>query len=306
MDILTTPRLLLRWFHPDDTDFLLGLLNEPSWIAGIRDAGVRNREGALAHMQTKLIAPYARDGHGFWLVQRREDGERLGLCGVFQREGLPLPDLGYGFAARHHGQGYAREAATACRDYAAQVLGLKTVLAITSPSNAASESLLKDLGFQDRGLQAGTETPTRQWQWQPPGTAASSDAADLDALMARMLACFDNRGGRIPTVAALPAYFTADARITPPGQAELDVAGFWQPRAQWLFEGRLRDFHEWELSHQTVIDGNTAERSSVYAKAGWMDGQPVKAQGRKWTSFQRDGQDRWRITRLVWRDEDGS
>ena len=84
-------------------------------------------------------------------AERRSDAEPLGLCGLFKRDSLPLPDLGYGLATRHAGQGYAREAARACLAYAQRVLGRDELLAITSPTNGPSMALLQDLGFVREG-----------------------------------------------------------------------------------------------------------------------------------------------------------
>ncbi|MBH9551531.1 GNAT family N-acetyltransferase [Inhella gelatinilytica] len=170
MRVLSTPRLHLRHFALEDADFVLGLINEPAWIAGIRDAGVRTREAAQAWVQDRLITPYQTHGHGFWLVERRLDGEPLGMCGIFKRDSLPLPDLGYGFLTRHGGQGYAREAARACLEYAPRQLGLRELLAITSPSNHASNRLLQDLGFVAEHLQphspGNPDGPTQHWRWR--------------------------------------------------------------------------------------------------------------------------------------------
>ena len=166
MDVLLTPRLRLRWFRLDDAEFILGLINEPAWIAGIRDSGVRDVDAARAWAQARLIDPYWQVGHGFWLVERRSDAEPLGLCGLFKRDSLPLPDLGYGLATRHAGQGYAREAARACLAYAQRVLGRDELLAITSPTNGPSMALLEDLGFVREGERVGEDGPTVDWRWR--------------------------------------------------------------------------------------------------------------------------------------------
>ena len=40
---------------------------------------------------------YARHGHGLYLVARRSDGARLGICGLIKRDTLPCEDIGYAF-----------------------------------------------------------------------------------------------------------------------------------------------------------------------------------------------------------------
>ena len=152
MEILRTPRLRLREFTPGDAAFILELVNDPDWHRYINDPGVRDEAQALSWMESRLFEPYLRLGHGFWAVERIVDGELLGMCGIFKRDSLPEVDLGYGFLARHRGQGYAREAAEASLRHGHEVLGMKTMLAITDPENAASMKLLLGLGMHDEGL----------------------------------------------------------------------------------------------------------------------------------------------------------
>ena len=62
---------------------------------------------------------YARYGYGLWIIESL-DGQFLGDCGLTWQEvnGLSCLEVGYPLRPEVHGQGYATEAATACRDYA--------------------------------------------------------------------------------------------------------------------------------------------------------------------------------------------
>ena len=42
---------------------------------------------------------YAERGFGLWLVERKTDGEPLGLCGLVKREQLQDVDLGFAHEA---------------------------------------------------------------------------------------------------------------------------------------------------------------------------------------------------------------
>lgn len=163
MHILDTARLTLREFTPLDAPFLLRLVNEPGWLRHINDPGVRNVDDALSWAEGRLFKAYRELGHGFWAVQRRDDGELLGMCGLFKRAALPEPDLGYALLARHEGQGYALEAARACIDLARETLGWKTLMAITAVDNPRSVALLAKLGFVEQGQQQleGYNEPSR-------------------------------------------------------------------------------------------------------------------------------------------------
>lgn len=163
MQILSTERLSLREFTPLDAPFLLRLVNEPGWIRNINDPGVRSVDDALTWAEGRLFKAYRDLGHGFWAVQRRTDGALVGMCGLFKRDALPEPDLGYALLAEHEGQGYALEAARGCVAHAREVLGWRTLMAITALDNPPSVALLAKLGFVEQGQEqlAGYDGPSR-------------------------------------------------------------------------------------------------------------------------------------------------
>jgi [ribosomal protein S5]-alanine N-acetyltransferase len=145
--ILTTERLVLRELHAGDAAFIVSLLNEPSFIRNIGDRGVRTLEDARAYIAAGPVASYARHGFGLYLVERRQDGVPIGICGLVKRDELPGPDLGFAFLPAYWSQGYARESASAIQRHASGVLGLPRLLAISNPGNESSIRLLERLGF---------------------------------------------------------------------------------------------------------------------------------------------------------------
>jgi len=163
MHILDTQRLSLREFTPQDAPFLLRLVNEPGWIRNINDPGVRTVDEALVWAEGRLFKAYRELGHGFWAVERREDGVLVGMCGLFRRPALPEPDLGYALLAEHEGRGYALEAARACVAHAKAVLGWPVLMAITAVDNPPSVALLAKLGFVEGPQQQleGYDGPSR-------------------------------------------------------------------------------------------------------------------------------------------------
>jgi RimJ/RimL family protein N-acetyltransferase len=144
--ILRTERLALRHLCDADAAFILELLHDPGWLRFIGNKSVHSLDGAVEYI-AKAQRMYREKGFGLWLVQRKEDGEALGLCGLIKRDTLHDVDLGFGLLTRHHGKGFGGEAAAAVLDYARGTLGLKRIVAITSPDNAASCGLLEKLGF---------------------------------------------------------------------------------------------------------------------------------------------------------------
>lgn len=149
-DVLQTPRLRLRRLHEGDAEFILGLLNQPSFLQFIGDKGVRNLEDARSYIRSGPLTSYAEHGFGLYLVLLRDSGERIGVCGILEKPALEHFDLGFAFVPAHWSKGYAEEAACATLEHARDC-GLARICAVVDPENAASLKLLHKLGMTRTG-----------------------------------------------------------------------------------------------------------------------------------------------------------
>jgi RimJ/RimL family protein N-acetyltransferase len=145
--VFETDRLLLRRLTVDDSSFILRLLNEPSFLQHIGDRGVRNLADAKQYILSGPIASYERFGFGLFLVELKESGAPIGICGLLKRDALDDVDVGFAFVPESWSKGYAFESASATLAYAHDTHRLKRVVAITSQDNVASINLLVKLGF---------------------------------------------------------------------------------------------------------------------------------------------------------------
>jgi len=149
--ILETPRLVLREFTHEDDAFVLRLLNEPSWLRFIGDRGVRTLPDARRYLDDGPRRSYARNGFGLWCVVPKGGDAPVGMCGLLRRDTLADVDVGFAFLPEAWGRGYAMEAASAVLAHARDALGLRRVLAITDPENAASIRVLERIGMRREG-----------------------------------------------------------------------------------------------------------------------------------------------------------
>lgn len=147
MQTIETERLQIRPFTTEDADFILELLNDPSFIKNIGDRNVHSITDAQAYILNGPVASYAKNGFGLCLVILRETGESIGMCGLINREQLDDIDLGYAFLPRYWSKGYALEAAKAMLEFGWSSAGLKRIVAITDPANTPSNRVLERLGF---------------------------------------------------------------------------------------------------------------------------------------------------------------
>jgi [ribosomal protein S5]-alanine N-acetyltransferase len=145
--VLETNRLSLRWLSVEDDAFILELVNDPLWLRFIGDRGVRTLDDARNYILKGPVAMYERAGFGLYLVERKNDGVPLGICGLIKREALDDVDLGFAFLPEYRAQGYAYESAVVVLAYGQSEFDLKRIVAITSPDNERSARLLEKLGF---------------------------------------------------------------------------------------------------------------------------------------------------------------
>jgi RimJ/RimL family protein N-acetyltransferase len=146
--VLETERLVLRRLSPDDAEFILGLLNDPSFLRYIGDKGVRTLDDARDYIANGPVDSYRRNGFGLYRTELKERSIPIGICGLVKRDTLDDPDIGFAFLPRFWRKGYAIESASAVLAHALDVLKLGRILAIVSPDNHASIKVLTKLGLR--------------------------------------------------------------------------------------------------------------------------------------------------------------
>jgi RimJ/RimL family protein N-acetyltransferase len=147
MKVLETERLILRRLTVEDSEFILELLNDPSWLRFIGDKGVKTLDDARDYILKSLVTMYERLGFGLYLTELKGNGAPIGICGLIKRDSLEDVDIGFAFLPKFRGEGYAYESALAVMAYGKRTFGLNRMVAITSPDNYGSARLLEKLGF---------------------------------------------------------------------------------------------------------------------------------------------------------------
>src|SRR5262245_21171290 len=148
LKVLETDRLILRRLSTDDAEFILQLLNDSSFLRFIGEQGVRTLQRARDYILNGPVDMYNRLGFGLYLTELKEGGVPIGVCGLIKRDALEDVDIGFAFLPSFWARGYAYESASAVMTYGKDVLGLKRIVAITSPDNHASAKLLEKLGLR--------------------------------------------------------------------------------------------------------------------------------------------------------------
>jgi RimJ/RimL family protein N-acetyltransferase len=150
---LETERLVLRRITLDDTGLVLAVWNDPAFIHHVGDRGIRTIEDAQDALNEGALKLYEEHGYGPYCMSLKEDGRQIGICGLFRRDNLDDPDIGFAVLPRYRGKGFVAEAAQAVVTHARDDLGITTLTAIVSPNNTASIGLIEKLGLKfERGI----------------------------------------------------------------------------------------------------------------------------------------------------------
>ena len=139
MLVLETPRLIFRRLAPGDLDALAALYADP-------DIRRYFPEGTLTREQTREELEWFLNGHpenpklGLWAAIHQESGQFIGRCGLlpWTIDGVDEVEIAYLIAKPWQRQGLGSEAARALVRHGFETLGLKRVIALIDPANAAS------------------------------------------------------------------------------------------------------------------------------------------------------------------------
>jgi ribosomal-protein-alanine N-acetyltransferase len=158
--IIVTSRLRIRELSVGDAEFVLRLVNEPAFIANIGDKGVRTIENARSFISEGPWTCQEKPGYGQFLVDQKEDGDPVGICGLLFRDSLNVTDIGFAILAKHRGRGFALEAAKAVMNYGFSKLQIEEIVGLTSEANTASIRVLKKLGMKfDKVVKMSDDDP---------------------------------------------------------------------------------------------------------------------------------------------------
>jgi RimJ/RimL family protein N-acetyltransferase len=160
MKTFETERLLLKPTSVEDAPLLLTLLNTPKWLEYIGDQNVKNIEQAEDYITQKMRPQMERLGFGNFTIIKKDDLQKIGSCGLYDREGLEGIDIGFALLPDYEKKGYAFEAVNKLKDVANEHFKLNEICGITSKKNKASQALLMKIGLKyekDIVLPNGTE-----------------------------------------------------------------------------------------------------------------------------------------------------
>jgi RimJ/RimL family protein N-acetyltransferase len=155
---LTTPRLTLREFRPDDWQAVWQYQNDPRYL---RYYAWTERPAEdvqkFVEMFVAWQAEQPRRKRQLALVLTAT-GQLIGNCGIrMDSADAREADIGYELAPEHWGNGYATEAARALVRFGFEELGLHRIWSWCIADNSASAHVLRKIGMREEGRQRDKE-----------------------------------------------------------------------------------------------------------------------------------------------------
>lgn len=144
--ILETERLYLREMQQSDYNDLCKIMQDEEVMYAYEHAF---DDEEVQQWLDNQIRRYREDGFGLWAVILKETDEMIGQCGLTIQDcnGKPGVEIGYLFQKAYWHKGYAIEAASACKEYAFQVVKVNEVYSIIRDTNIASQNVAKRNGM---------------------------------------------------------------------------------------------------------------------------------------------------------------
>ena len=150
--IFETERLFLKSVKIEDAHFILELYNSPKFLQFVGDRNIKVVEDAEKHIREKFLPHYETHGFGSYIIVRKSDSKKVGNVGIYKRDGLAAPDIGFSLLPEFERQGYGFEGSKRLLKSGFHEFGLTKISAITIKENIGSQKLIEKLGLQFKSI----------------------------------------------------------------------------------------------------------------------------------------------------------
>ena len=125
-----------------DAELIYQLMNTPKFIKHVGDRQLYSVEDAEKYIQDKMLPQLHSLGYSNYSLINKKNGAKIGICGLYDREGLDGIDIGFGILPEYEGLGYAFESSSRIIKAGFEELEIQDIKAITNKENISSQRLL--------------------------------------------------------------------------------------------------------------------------------------------------------------------
>ncbi|WP_246187726.1 GNAT family N-acetyltransferase [Ornithinibacillus caprae] len=143
---METERLYLRELVLEDVQELSKVLTDAESMQYYPEPF--NQEKVVKWIQWNM-ENYKKFNHGLWAVIIKKGDIFIGDCGITMQkiENETVPEIGFHIIKNYWNQGYATEAAIACKRYAFEVLNYPKIFSYTTFRNIPSQKVAEKMGM---------------------------------------------------------------------------------------------------------------------------------------------------------------
>jgi RimJ/RimL family protein N-acetyltransferase len=167
---LETPRLLLRGPEKRDAEHMIAFLLDKERAWGF---GASPDRGDAWRWFTLNVGHWHWHGYGYFTIEDKDSGAPAGICGIWNPEGWPEPEVGWVVFDGYEGRGIAFEAAQRARAWAYETLGFTTLTSNIVPGNTRSARLARRLGAWHERTYTNIHMGEEEL-WRHPGPGATA------------------------------------------------------------------------------------------------------------------------------------
>lgn len=154
MEVISTPRLLLRRAQPNDLDALHRVMSDPVAMRYWSSPPHTTLDETRQFLDNMISAPATESDE--FLIEYR--GEVIGKAGCWR-----VPEIGFIISSSYWGMGLAYEALSAILSRIHERFSVLTITADVDPRNERCINLLRRLGFEETGRAERTWMVGTEW-----------------------------------------------------------------------------------------------------------------------------------------------
>lgn len=144
-------RLIIRPTFEQDAKLIFQLMNTPKFIKYVADRNINSINDASNYIKVKMLPQLHLMGYSNYTLIKKSNGDEIGICGLYNRDGIYGIDIGFGILPHFERLGYAYESSSRLIKGAFEELELEEIKAIVNQDNIPSQKLIKKLGFKFTG-----------------------------------------------------------------------------------------------------------------------------------------------------------
>src|SRR5262249_49650475 len=145
---ISTSRLLLRPWRTEDRDPFAEMGRDPEVMEHFRSVLTREESDGLVD---RVEAHFIKHGFGLWAVEIPGSATFPGILGLmvpsWEAQFTPCVEIGWRFARRFWGRGFATEGASAVLDFGFNNLGLHEIVSFAVVRNLRSIAVMQRIGM---------------------------------------------------------------------------------------------------------------------------------------------------------------